>query len=198
VNKALASLESNLAALNLLVNIVCDVDERLLDVLCSLGRSLEEEKTILFSKLLTFFGLYHTAVFKISLVTNQHDSGILARIFAAILQPGSQMIKGLAPSDIINKECASSVAIIAPSNRTELLLTCSIPNLQLNLLATDGDCAATKLDTDGQIMDRLETLVGELEKKATLTDGSITDDDVLEEVFVLKVNLRDLCRIRSS
>jgi len=36
MNKALASLESDLAALNLLVDVVCDVDERLLDVLCGL------------------------------------------------------------------------------------------------------------------------------------------------------------------
>jgi len=198
MNKALASLESDLAALNLLVDVVCDVDERLLDVLCSLGRGLEEEETILFGELLTLLGLYDTAVFKISLVADQHDCGVLTRVLAAVLQPGGEVVKGLTTSDIVHEESASSVAVVAPSNRAELLLTGGIPNLQLNLLAADGDGATAELDTDGQIVDGLEALIGELKKEATLTDSSITDNDVLEEVLVLQIDLRNLCRIRCS
>jgi len=196
VNKALASLESDLAALYLLVDVVCNIDERFLDVLRSLGRGLKEEETVLLSKLLTFLRLYHTAVFKISLVTDQHDCGVLAGIFAAVLQPCSQVVKGLAPSDIVHEQCAGSVAVIAPCDGAELLLASSIPNLKLHLLTANGDCAAAKFHTNGQVVDRLEPLVCELKKQATLTHSSITDDDVLEKILVLKVDLRDLRRVR--
>jgi len=189
MNKALASLQSDLAALNLLVNIVCNVDECLFDVLRSLRRSLKEEKTILFSKLLTFLSLYDTAMLKISLITDQHDCGVLARVFAAILQPCCEMVECFTSGDIIHKKCTSSIAIIAPGDGAEFLLTSSIPNLQFDLMTTDSNSTTTKLHTNSQVVNRLEALISELKEKATLTNSSITDDDVLEEVFVLKVDL---------
>jgi len=198
MNKALASLESDLAALNLLVDISSDIDERILDVLSSLGRSLKEEEAIFFSKLLTFLSLYHTAVLKISLVTDQHDCSVLAGILAAILQPCSKVVKGLTASDIVHEQCTSGVAIVAACDGAELLLTSSIPNLKLNLLSAYSDCPAAKLDTNCQVVHRLETLVCELQKEATLTHSSISNDDVFEEILVLQVDLRDLCRIRCS
>lgn len=40
------------------------------------------------------------------------------------------------------------------------------------------------LDAYCQFMNSLETLIGELEKKATFTDPSVADDDVFEEVSI--------------
>lgn len=44
--------------------------------------------------------------------------------------------------------------------------THSVPNLQFDLLAIDGDHTSAKLDADRQIMNWLETFVGELQEQA--------------------------------
>ena len=41
----------------------------------------------------------------------------------------------------------------------------SIPDLELNEFVVDGDHPSPKLDTDGEVVDRLEPLVRELKKK---------------------------------
>ena len=41
----------------------------------------------------------------------------------------------------------------------------------LDLLAVDFDMPSAKLDTDGQVMDRLKSLICELKEEATLTDA---------------------------
>ena len=53
-----------------------------------------------------------------------------------------------------------------------------IPDLQLDLLVVDGDHPCPKLNADGQVMDRLEALVGELQKQTRLAHASVPDDDV--------------------
>ena len=112
VHKALARLEGDLAALHLLVDVVGDVDERLLDVLRGLGRRLEEEQPVLLRKLLTLLCLHHTAVVEICLVANQHDRRVLARVLPAVLQPRRQVVKRLAPRDVVHKPRINPLSIV--------------------------------------------------------------------------------------
>lgn len=45
-----------------------------------------------------------------------------------------------------------------------------VPYLQLDLLVVDGDEASPELNSDRQVVDRLEALVCELQQQATLSD----------------------------
>ena len=50
-------------------------------------------------------------------------------------------------------------------------LTYGIPNLQFDLLAVNGHHPGAKLDADGQVVHRLEALVGELQQQTRLADA---------------------------
>ena len=49
-----------------------------------------------------------------------------------------------------------------------------VPNLELDGLVVDGDHAGAELDADGEVMDGLEALVGELQQQARLADTCTT------------------------
>jgi hypothetical protein len=44
--------------------------------------------------------------------------------------------------------------------------TYGVPNLKLNWAGIDGDHASSKFNTDGEIMNRLESFVSELQEQA--------------------------------
>ncbi len=46
-----------------------------------------------------------------------------------------------------------------------------VPYLQLDLLPLDVDHPGAELDTDSEVMDRLEPLVGELQQQTRLADA---------------------------
>ena len=48
--------------------------------------------------------------------------------------------------------------------------TYRVPNLELDGLVVDGDHPGAELDADGEVMDGLEALVGELQQQARLAD----------------------------
>ena len=82
------------------------------------------------------------------------------------------------------------------------LISYRVPDLKLDLFPLNVDHPGTKLHSDGQVMNRLESLVCKLEQQTgfanscnhfTLTYGSnmevssltcITDDDIFEEISV--------------
>jgi hypothetical protein len=70
------------------------------------------------------------------------------------------------------------------SKLPERFLARSIPNLELDLFSIDGYHPSTELDTNGQVVHWLETLVRELEQQARLPDAGVADDDVFEQVRV--------------
>ena len=79
-----------------------------------------------------------------------------------VLQPGGQVVESVSSSDVVNQECASSAAVVRPGNGPKCFLACCIPDLQFNLFSFDIDHTSTKLYSNGQIVYRLETLVGKL------------------------------------
>ena len=57
-------------------------------------------------------------------------------------------------------------------NKTSCLFgTYRVPNLKFDLVVVDGDRSRAKLDTNGQVMYRLESLISELKQKAGLSHG---------------------------
>ncbi len=54
----------------------------------------------------------------------------------------------------------------APCDRPERLLPGRVPDLQLDLLAVDGDHARAELDADSQVVHGLEPAVSELQQQA--------------------------------
>ena len=73
------------------------------------------------------------------------------------------MSERVAPRDVVDQQGASCASVVAPRDGLEGLLTSGVPDLQLDVLLVDLDCARTELDSNGQIVLLSESLVCKLE-----------------------------------
>lgn len=172
------------ALLDLLVDLLRRVDERLLHVRRRTSRRFHKHQPVLPGKRLTFLLLDLTARIQITLVADQHDDHVRVGVLPGVLEPGRQVVERLAARNVVHEQGTSRPAVVRARDRPERLLAGRVPNLQLDLLAVDGDHPGAELDPDRQVMDRLEALVGELEQQAGLADACVAYDDVFEQVRV--------------
>jgi hypothetical protein len=100
-------------------------------------------------------------------------------MLAGIFQPGGQMIERLASGNVVDQQGTGRSSIVGTCNRSERFLAGRIPNLQFDLFAIDRDHAGTEFNADGQVVNGLETFVGELEQQARLADTWKIDKAVL-------------------
>ena len=164
-------LDDDLVGLHLVEDLLRDVDEGLVHVLRRFRRRLVKEDAVLLRELLPLLCRDDPRVLEVRLVPDEHDRDVLRRVLLAVLQPRRQVLERLPPRDVVHEQRPHSPAVVAPRDAAELLLPRSVPDLQLHLLPVHVHGAAAELDPDGQVVHRLETLVGELEKKAGLADG---------------------------
>lgn len=86
-----------------------------------------------------------------------------------VFQPGGQMVKRFPARNVVNQEGAGGPAVIRARDRAERLLAGRVPYLKLDLFAVDRDHPRAKLHADGQVMDGLKSLVGELKQQTRLS-----------------------------
>lgn len=135
-------------------------------------------------KCLSLLLLDLAARIQITFVTDQHDDHVRVGVLPGVLEPGRQVVERLAARNVVHQQGTGRTPVVRSGNRTERLLAGRVPNLQLDLLAVDGDHPGAELDADRQVMNRLEALVGELEQQAGLADACVAYDDVFEQVRV--------------
>lgn len=152
------------ALLDLLVDLLRRVDERLLHVRRGAGRCFHKHETMLPGERFTLLLLDLAARIQITLVADQHDDHVRVGVLSGVLEPSRKVVKCLATCNVVDEKGTSCATVIRTRDRPERFLTGRVPNLQLDLLAVDGDHPGTELDPDRQVMDRLEALVGELEQ----------------------------------
>lgn len=73
------------------------------------------------------------------------------------------MLEGIPSRDIIDKESASCPAIVGSSDGAEGFLAGRIPDLQFDLFAVDIYHSGPKFYSDCEVVDGLESFVGELQ-----------------------------------
>lgn len=172
------------ALLDLLVDLLRRVDERLLHVRRGASRRFHKHQTVLPSERFALLLLDLAARIQITLVANQHDDHVRVGVLPGVLEPGRQVVERLAARNVVHEQGAGRPAVVRARDRPERLLAGRVPNLQLDLLAVDGDHPRAELDPDRQVMDRLEALVGKLEQQAGLANTCVAYDDVFEQVRV--------------
>jgi len=147
----------------------------------------------------------HVQVF---FVADEHDHHILVRrVLSSLLEPLRQMVESvppgqsglvsihltvsthlkrfnMLPGDIVDKECTSSPTVVGSCDGSEGLLSRRVPDLQLDQLLFNGNHSRAEFNTNGKIVHGLETLVGELQEQAGLSNTCIPNDNVLEKVGV--------------
>ena len=110
------------------------------------------------------------------------------RVLLGLLQPPSEMLKGIAPGNVVHEQRPGSTAIVRAGDTAKGFLPRRVPNLELDLrvvvgvggfagcgcaavLVANGDHAGTEFHTNRQIVHGLEALVGELQQQAGLADA---------------------------
>jgi len=100
------------ALLDLLVNLLGRVYERLLHVGRRARRRLHEDQSVLAGKGFAFLLLYLTPRVQVALVADQHDHHVRIGVLARILQPGGQVVEGLPPCDVVYQQGAGGSAVV--------------------------------------------------------------------------------------
>merc|ERR1712184_233885 len=85
------------------------------------------------SKSLSLFSLDISPSFQVTLVADEHDDHVAVAVLSGILQPGGQVVEGVSPGDVVNKESSCSPPIVGAGDGSECLLSCCVPDLKLDL-----------------------------------------------------------------
>ena len=69
-----------------------------------------------------------------------------------------------APGDVVDQQRARRAAVVGARDRAKRFLAGRVPNLELDVPSVNANHARPELHAYGQVVHRLETLVGELEE----------------------------------
>jgi 8-oxo-dGTP pyrophosphatase MutT (NUDIX family) len=82
------------------------------------------------------------------------------------------VLEGISPGYIIDQESSRCTSIIRSSDASEGFLSGRVPDLQLyEFVALQIDHPGTKFNPNGQIVNRLETFVRELQQQTGFSDA---------------------------
>jgi len=166
-----------------LINLLGRVDKGLLNVGGRLGGRLKENEAVVLGELGAFLVADLATVREVALVADEHDDEVGVTRLARLLQPPREVVERVTAGDVVDEQRARGAAIEATGDGAERLLAGCVPDLKLDGVAVDRVEAGAELDADGEVVQGLEALVGELQEQARLADACVADDDVLEEVL---------------
>ena len=128
------------------------------------------------------------------LVAYQIDSYILTCVLLNLFEPFHKVHEGVLPRHIIGEEDAMCTTVEDAGDRLEGLLSCCVPDLQLdNLAPVYFQPKGPEFDSNSNLMLNLELIVHYSLHKATLANTGISDNDQLEQVI-----LRRQCLVRDD
>lgn len=102
----------DLPALNVSVDLLRRVYERLLHVVRRLGRRFHEDQTVFVGECLPLLGAHGAAMLQIVLVANEHNDHVGLGVLTGLLQPPPQVLEGVPPGDVVDKESPGGAAVV--------------------------------------------------------------------------------------
>ena len=114
-----------------------------------LGWSLKEPDIKMISKLFSFLIWNLSLILQIFFVSYENSWNILLCMLIYFAHPLRDFRERFSVCDIISHNNTVSTLIITTSDGLEPLLTCSIPNLQLNRLSINVNCSNFEVYTNG-------------------------------------------------
>jgi hypothetical protein len=155
---------------DLAVDLFGGADKGRLDIIRRLGRGFHKDQSIGFSKGLTFIRTDCPTMFQVIFITNQHDDHIRLGMLTSFLQPPRKVLKGIPAGNVVHQQSARRSSVIATRDTSEGFLTSRVPDLKFDELVVQVDHSSTKLNSNGQVVYRLETFVCKLQEQAGLSD----------------------------
>lgn len=118
----------------------------------------------------------------IALVADENARDVVGGVLLNLIHPVLDGAEALAVSDVVGDNDAVSALVVAAGDRLEALLSCSVPDLQLNRLAVHLDRADLEVDSDGGHEVVCEHVVSESQQQRGLADTGVADEEHFEEV----------------
>ena len=81
------------------------------------------------------------------------------------------MLKGVSSSNVVDQQSSRRAAVVTTGDASEGFLSRRVPDLQLDQFVVQVHHAGAEFDANGQVMDGLEALVGELKQQTRLSDA---------------------------
>jgi len=155
----------------------CEPEERLLEVVVGLGRDVVVLEVLLAVES-DGLGL-DLALLNINLVTCEDDWDVLADTDKVTVPVGDVLV-GDAGSDVEHDDTALAVDVVTISETTELLLSCGVPHVKLDVTQVGSEGERVDLNTEGR-----NVLLLELSSQVTLDESglsgtTVTNEDELE------------------
>lgn len=94
------------------------------------------------------------------------------------------MLKSFLSGDVIHQQCSDGTSIIRASDGSEILLACSVPDLQFDIFIPNINSLGPELNADSNIMGRPGLILDKLQHNAWFTDTCVSDDDEFKQVMV--------------
>jgi len=157
--------------------LACQPEERLLKVIIGLGRDVVVLKVLLPVES-NSLGL-HLSLLDINLVSGKDDGNILADT-DQITVPVGDVLVGNAGCDVEHDDAALAVDVVSITKASELLLSCRIPDIELNIAQVRAEPQRMNLNTKGGDVLLLEFSSQMTLDKSGLSGSSITDEHKLE------------------
>lgn len=152
-------------------------DEGLLELIVALGGDVVVLKVLLAVEG-DLLGL-DLALTHVDLVTDEDDVDVLADA-SQILVPLGHVRVGDARADIEHDDTALATNVIAITEATELLLTCGVPNVELDLTVVREESHWVHFDSESGDVALLELASQMALDKGGLSDATVTDKDEFE------------------
>jgi len=132
----------------------------LLNVDVRLGRGFKERNAILIGELLALTLIDCAKVGEVALVADENHIDRLLCVLHDTLDPGSHTEEGLFARDVVDKRDAMRTTVVVVSDCTEALLSCSVPDLNLDLAAVHIDRFESEIDADSGHVLQGEVVLG--------------------------------------
>ena len=114
---------------------------------------------------------------------------VLGSVVIDLTHPPLYVFEGAAIDDGKCEDDAGCPLVVGLGDVFELLLSCGVPDLQLELLVVDLDGFDFEVDSDGGDVGLLEVVLAEAHDEVGFADPAVANDDDLGHIVVVDVFL---------
>lgn len=136
------------AARDVLVDDIGGVQKGLIHILCGLGASLHEDKSMLLGEGLSLLARNLALGVQVTLVTDKHNGNRSVAVCLRVLQPRLQVVESLLPGYVVYQKCTARATVVGASDGPERLLARCVPDLELDVFVVNAHHPSPKLHSN--------------------------------------------------
>jgi hypothetical protein len=154
--------------------------ERLLDVITRQRGCFKVRELVELPEGLRLVACHFSLIDEIEFIPDERHDRVRIAQRVDVNEPLVELVEGLALGEVENEDNADGRSKIGFRDRTEPLLTGSVPNLKFHLRSFDIEYRRQKLNTDRRLGIARENIIDKPFENGGLSDTARADDNELE------------------